>query len=101
MYMRQADDAVAVGALQVGLRHQRADLLGVGRRKAHVLQRTGDVGLQPLEGDQCLLVICCHAKGGADAKGTGSIGAHRRGVQCRWRQLPYHVVMDKTPGKPA
>ena len=37
--LRQPDHAVAVGALQVGLRHQRGDLVGIGIGQAHAAQR--------------------------------------------------------------
>ena len=45
--LRQADHAVAVGALQVGLGHERGHLGGIGRRQAHPLEGGGDESAQP------------------------------------------------------
>jgi hypothetical protein len=48
----------------------------------------------------CLLSVAM-PEFSADAKGEESLDMRWPGVQCRWCQLPYHCVMDKTPGKPA
>jgi hypothetical protein len=56
--LRQPDDAMAVGPLQVCLRHQAGNLVGIGGRQANPLQRAGDEGAQVLEtgevGTACL-----------------------------------------------
>ncbi len=47
--LRQPADAVAVGALQIGLRHQRGDDSGIRSGQAELDHRLVDEGLQPLE----------------------------------------------------
>ena len=50
--LRQPDDAVAVGALQVCLCHQAGDLVGVRRGQADAVQRAGNEGAQRVEADE-------------------------------------------------
>ena len=49
--LRQPADAVAVGALQIGLGHQRRDDGGIAIGQAELDHRRVDESLQPLEGD--------------------------------------------------
>jgi hypothetical protein len=44
--LRQPDDAMAVGALQVGLGHQARHLVGILRRQADFMQGAGDEAAQ-------------------------------------------------------
>ena len=50
--LRQPADAVAVGTLQIGLRHQRGDDSGVGIGQAEPDHRLVDERLQPFEADR-------------------------------------------------
>ena len=58
--LRQADHAVAVGALQVGLGHQPGDAIRVVGRKTHPLQRLGGESPQALTRNPYGFAIGCH-----------------------------------------
>jgi hypothetical protein len=57
--LRHPDDAVAVRALQVRLRHQAGNFLCIGWPQSHLLQRAGNEVAQPVEADE-VGTACLH-----------------------------------------
>jgi hypothetical protein len=85
--LRQADGAVAVRALQIGLGHQRGHLSGIGLGQALAQEGRLDEGFQGLElndggrhGERA-------GRAGSGCRQVSSRGAE---VQCWISPLPYH-----------
>ena len=76
--LRQAHHAVAVGALQVSAGHQRGDLARIGQRHSNLGKRHRDVGLQPIERDQCRFVVRDHAACRVPKKALGKCSGAAR-----------------------